>query len=140
MGKFMKGDIVVINFPFSDLSGSKRRPALVLSDLDGDDIILFQITSRSKSDKYSVKLDEKDFVDGKLSVESVVRPNKIFTADKNIILYTACKISEEKTNQVINAVIGIVNGQMERDWSGRKSANGLKSARYLRYNGRHNEI
>jgi len=40
VGKFVKGDIVVINFPFSDLSGAKRRPALVISNLDGDDLIL----------------------------------------------------------------------------------------------------
>lgn len=33
----MKGDIVVIPFPFSDLSGSKRRPALVIANLTGDD-------------------------------------------------------------------------------------------------------
>ena len=31
MGRFVKGDIVVLNFPFSDLSGNKRRPALVVA-------------------------------------------------------------------------------------------------------------
>jgi mRNA interferase MazF len=46
MERFVKGDIVVIPFPFSDLSGSKKRPALVLADLQGDDIILCQITSQ----------------------------------------------------------------------------------------------
>jgi hypothetical protein len=40
MGRFVKGNVVVMPFPFSDLSGSKRRPALVLADLDGDDILL----------------------------------------------------------------------------------------------------
>jgi hypothetical protein len=40
MGRFVKGNVVVVSFPFSDLSGSKRRPALVLADLDGDDILL----------------------------------------------------------------------------------------------------
>jgi mRNA interferase MazF len=45
MGKFMKGDVVVIPFPFSDLSGSKCRPAFVLADLEGDDVVLCQITS-----------------------------------------------------------------------------------------------
>ena len=45
MGRFIKGDVVVVPFPFSDLSTSKRRPALVLADLAGDDLILCQITS-----------------------------------------------------------------------------------------------
>jgi mRNA interferase MazF len=76
MGGFVKGDIVVLNFPFSDLSAVKRRPALVISDLDGDDIILCQITSSAKTDKYSIKIEENDFINGKLSVESVIRPIK----------------------------------------------------------------
>jgi mRNA interferase MazF len=50
MARFVKGDVVVIPFPFSDLSGSKRRPALVLVDLPGDDIILCQITSQYSKD------------------------------------------------------------------------------------------
>ncbi len=45
MEKFIKGDVVVMPFPFSELSGSKKRPALVLADLPGDDILLCQITS-----------------------------------------------------------------------------------------------
>ena len=38
MAKFMKGDVVVVPFPFSDLSQSKRSPALVITALDGDDL------------------------------------------------------------------------------------------------------
>ena len=45
MAEFVKGDVVVVPFPFSDLSQAKRRPALVISKLDGDDLILCQITS-----------------------------------------------------------------------------------------------
>ncbi len=40
MAKFVKGDVVVVPFPFSDLTHSKRRPALVVSKLEGDDLIL----------------------------------------------------------------------------------------------------
>lgn len=109
MGRFVKGDIVVMNFPFSDLSGTKRRPALLISSLDGNDAILCQITSHAKTDKYSIKIEEEDFVDKKLMTESVIRPNKIFTADENIILYVACKISGEKVNSVIKAIIEIIN-------------------------------
>jgi mRNA interferase MazF len=44
MGRFVKGDVVVIPFPFSDLSATKRRPALVITALPGEDVILCQIT------------------------------------------------------------------------------------------------
>jgi len=60
MEKFIKGDVVVIPFPFSDLSGSKRRPALIISNLEGYDLILCQITSKNIKDKYAIDLkDEK---------------------------------------------------------------------------------
>lgn len=89
MGRFVKGDVVVVPFPFSDLSAAKRRPALVLADLAGDDVILCQITSRSLSDGYAVPIANSDFVDGGLRVESCARPNRLFTADSSVILYRA---------------------------------------------------
>jgi mRNA interferase MazF len=45
MAGFVKGDVVVIPFPFSDLSQSKRRPALVLAEADAQAVILCQITA-----------------------------------------------------------------------------------------------
>ena len=70
MATFVKGDIVVLPFPFSDLSASKRRPALVLANLQGDDIILCQITSKNTKDNYAIALNSNDFVGGSLSVAS----------------------------------------------------------------------
>jgi mRNA interferase MazF len=84
---FVKGDIVVIPFPFSDLCGSKRRPALVLANLPGDDIILCQITSQLSKDKFSIFLPvSKKIIKGNLPSDSFIRPSRIFTADKNIII------------------------------------------------------
>ena len=108
MGGFVKGDVVVLNFPFSDLTGIKRRPALVLSDLMGNDIILCQITSIATKDIYAIQIEDEDFVKGKLKTESVIRPNKVFTADKNLILYNACSIGNEKADKVIEVLIDIV--------------------------------
>jgi len=45
--EFVRGDIVVVPFPFSDLTEAKRRPALVLAELEGEDRILCQITSQT---------------------------------------------------------------------------------------------
>ena len=72
MGKFIKGDIVVLSYPFSDFSGTKRRPALVIANLDGDDVILCQITSQAKKDNYALSLEDTDFIDGKLNIKSVL--------------------------------------------------------------------
>ena len=57
MEKFVKGDIVIIPFPFSDLSGAKKRPSLVLANLKGDDIILCQITSQRVNDDYAIPIE-----------------------------------------------------------------------------------
>lgn len=108
MAKFVKGDIVVIPFPFSDLSGSKRRPALVLADLPGSDIILCQITSRFKKDKFSIEISQNDFSIGGLPVLSYIRPNRIFTADKNIILRKAGALKPIFTKSIIQQVISIL--------------------------------
>jgi len=104
----MKGDIVVIPFPFSDLTGSKRRPALVLADLAGEDVILCQITSVARNDSYAVPIDTTDFVSGTLPVKSFVRPSKIFTASERLILYSACRLTPEKLHTVTTAVINIL--------------------------------
>jgi mRNA interferase MazF len=89
MAAFIKGDVVVVPFPFSDLSGSKKRPALVLADLPGNDILLCQITSQQTGDNFAVPLNQEDFANGSLPLNSFIRPTRIFTADKNIIFRKA---------------------------------------------------
>lgn len=96
----MKGDVVVIPFPFSDLSSNKKRPALIVATLEGDDIILCLITS-SRSDIYSLTLGDKDFKEGKLDIQSNIRPNRLFTADKSLISYKVGSLKENKIKEVI---------------------------------------
>ena len=85
MEKPVVGEIVAIGFPFSDLSGAKVRPALVVSTLPGNDVILCQITSRFRADRLSVPIDQSFFSWGSLPVARLVRCGKIFTADAKII-------------------------------------------------------
>ncbi len=108
MEQFVKGDVIVIPFPFSDLSGSKRRPALVLANLQGDDIILCQITSQHINDDYAIPLMNTDFSEGSLPVNSNIRPNRIFTADKNIIIKKVGNILDNKMESVIESVHNII--------------------------------
>ena len=105
MGRLIKGQVVVLPFPFSDLSAAKRRPALVVASLPGDDVILCQITSVSRSDSYTVQIDEADFVIGSLDRTSFVRTNRLFTADTAIITRLAGQLSQRKINEVMDRLI-----------------------------------
>ncbi|NUO05472.1 MAG: type II toxin-antitoxin system PemK/MazF family toxin [Candidatus Brocadia sinica] len=87
--------VVVVSFPFSDLTQAKRRPALVITALEGDDVILCQITSQTIKDNYALLLEDKDFETGSLKQPSNVRPNRIFTIDSHIILYQLAVVKEK---------------------------------------------
>lgn len=108
MATFVKGDIVVIPFPFSDMSASKRRPALVLADLPGEDIVLCQITSKNIEDGFAISLNNSDLSNGDLPVASNIRPNRLFTADKKLIIYTLGSISQSKYKQVIEVIVNLI--------------------------------
>ncbi|MHB1654615.1 MAG: type II toxin-antitoxin system PemK/MazF family toxin [Desulfitobacteriaceae bacterium] len=108
MGKFVKGDVVVIPFPFSDLSISKRRPALVLAELKGNDIILCQITSKEINDEYAIPLLTREFQEGNLNQDSNIRPNRLFTADESIVISKAGTINNYKIGIVIDKTIEIL--------------------------------
>jgi len=105
LAEFVKGDVVVVPFPFSDLTHAKRRPALVVAEFDGDDLLLCQITSQRIRDSYAVAIDEGDFEVGSLRQRSHVRPNRLFTADRQIILYRAGRLKLEKLKEVIDRII-----------------------------------
>ena len=109
MGRFVRGDVVIIPFPFSDLWGSKKRPVFIIADLPGDDLIACQITSKAKSDQFALSLGAHDFVSGGLPIDSFIRPNKIFTVDKNLILSIAGHLTEEKIQEALNAVVAIIS-------------------------------
>ncbi len=108
MAGFVKGDVVVVPFPYSDLSQSKRRPALVITPLPSGDVVLCQITSQAVTDGDAVPLNISDFTTGSLPKPSNIRANKLFTADAEIILRTAGRVTENKLQDVINRVVEVV--------------------------------
>ncbi|MBT4192108.1 MAG: type II toxin-antitoxin system PemK/MazF family toxin [Candidatus Diapherotrites archaeon] len=108
MEGLVKGNIVVMPFPFTDLKATKKRPALVIANLLGDDLIVCQITGQIKKDTYVVELKDSQINGGKLSWDSFIRTNKIFTADKSIILYKIGSLKKEKMYEVENKIINIV--------------------------------
>lgn len=108
MERFVKGDIVVVPFPFSDLSRSKRRPALVVQHFEGEDLLLAQITSKTVQDNFAIPLIENEFETGSLNKPSNIRPNKLFTCSKNLILYKIGSLKTSKMTFVADSIAEIV--------------------------------
>lgn len=105
MARFVVGEVVVVNFPFSNLKGQKLRPALVVAQSEFNDLILCQITSKAYSSQSAIKLTSKDFTIGKLPIISYIRPDKLFTTDPLIIVKSVGQLKDGLLDQVISQLI-----------------------------------
>jgi len=115
MGTPSIGTIVLIPFPFSDLSGSKLRPTLIIASAGRGDWICAQITSNSYSDITAIQIQESDFFGGTLSRISFVRPGKLFTANENLFRRYIATLRPEKFNVVLDAIISLLRGTYNAD-------------------------
>jgi mRNA interferase MazF len=102
------GVVVLLPFPFSDLSGSQLRPALVLAQASRDDWILCQITSRPYADLRSVELRPEDFSLGGLELAVMREPRKLFTANGRIILRQAGHVTSQVLERVFDSVVALL--------------------------------
>lgn len=83
-------ELVLIPYPFTDQSGTKVRPAIIVSNDEyndcSDDCVLVPVTSVLKDDKYSLSLTQTDLNSGTLVTESRIKVDKIFCIDKKLII------------------------------------------------------
>ncbi len=98
MVKPVAGEIVLIPFPRTD--SGKRRPALVIADLPGADLILCQITSRGHSDAFAVPLTSSDCEHGEVGQPCYIRPQRLFTVEQRVCLQSVGKVTAEKFDEV----------------------------------------
>lgn len=108
MGAFTVGQVIVLPFPFSDLSRQKNRPALLLADAEHGDWVLCQITSNPFMDSRAVELTSQDFSAGGLQRTSYARSGKLFTANQSLMLYAAGKLTLSSFHKTRNAVIALL--------------------------------
>jgi len=102
------GAVVLVPFPFSDLSQSKLRPAAVLADAGRGDWILCQITSNPYGDARAIALTDDSFQRGSLRVASYARPGKLFTANRNLMVAEIGVLKAETLKGIITAVIALL--------------------------------
>ncbi|MBX3061212.1 MAG: type II toxin-antitoxin system PemK/MazF family toxin [Anaerolineae bacterium] len=103
-----RGDIVIVRFPFTDLSGSKRRPAVVLAVYSPDVVVAF-ISSvvPTVPEKSDVMLQPTiaDFAATGLKVPSVIRLRKLATLEQNLITRRMGRLSSGLLTAVDEALL-----------------------------------
>ncbi len=104
MEGLVRGDVVILEFPFSNMTQVKRRPALIIKVPKGDDVIACQITGKSYQKDLEIPIKREDFHKGNLKLESYLRIDKIFTLEKNLIKYKAGNLKPEKVDIIIESV------------------------------------
>jgi len=102
------GAIVLVLFPFSDLSQTKVRPAVVLADAGRGDCIPCQITSKPYSDANAIELTNAAFATGSLRVTSYARPAKLFTANQNLITSQVGQLAPATLRSIAQAGANII--------------------------------
>jgi mRNA interferase MazF len=98
MRKYNLGDIVLIKFPFTDSAKEKKRPALILLDLEDEDVILSRITSQDKYCEYDIEITEWQKCN--LLLPSIIRLHKIATLNKNLIDKKLGKLTDNDLKNV----------------------------------------
>jgi mRNA interferase MazF len=102
------GIVVLVRFPFSDLSSSKLRPAVVLAHAGGVDWILCQVTSNPYGDPAAIPLMGTSFATGGLGRESFARPGKLFTASEAIVVRRTGALTRIAHQEVVERVVSIL--------------------------------
>jgi mRNA interferase MazF len=89
-----RGDLLLVPFPFTDLTATKRRPVLVLTAADSyGDFIALPVTSRPQLE-HAVPLRESDLVSGALPAASWIRTNRVVTLNSSLVVKSIGQVSE----------------------------------------------
>jgi len=106
---YTQGSIVLIPFPFTDLSGSKVRPATIISNgkIGSDVIVVFLTTQKKLSSKHTVIINKTS--ENGLKVMSKILCSKIATLDAKIVLGEIGHLSKNDLVKVKKGVSNVLN-------------------------------
>ena len=107
---FNQGEILLIPVPFSDLSSVKKRPVLVLSNNEHNssskDIIVIAITSNLS--QKGIEISNNNLIDGFLPKKSIIKVDKIYTLETNIVIKKIGKIHNDVLSNVYNEFVKLI--------------------------------
>ena len=94
----VKGDIILIPFPFTDLKGQKKRPAIVLTSDNSDVTVSFITTKLKWYSKLDIKLKPSE--NNGLKKPSMIKLNKIATIEKELVVGILGKMKYQKIDEL----------------------------------------
>jgi len=109
MTVYKRRDVILVPFPFSDLSYSKKRPALVLVDIhERDELICMMLTSALSID-HKVDISIKDIDLAGLPKPTVARISRVFTLKQSLVIKRLGIIEKEEYKDIISRLIKLLN-------------------------------
>lgn len=97
-------DVLLVPFPFSDQSGRKVRPVVVISNDEfnshSEDVIVSGVTSNVKKERYAISLDNNDLESGRLFTECSIKVENILRLEKGLVIKKIGKVKEKKLNEI----------------------------------------
>jgi mRNA interferase MazF len=94
----LQGEIVLVPVPFTDLSSSRRRPVIVVSNdayqASTADFVAVAMTSNLKNEPHSFEITSADLVAGRLNRPGRVRVDRIYTLAQGIVVAHFARVSD----------------------------------------------
>ena len=104
----MRGEVVVVPFPFSDLSTLKSGPAIVLIDLPGPDVVLAAISTTGHA-PHAVPLGAGDFQRGRFDHPSFVNPTKLSTFQRSQVRWIVGTVTENQRAEITAKLVSLLS-------------------------------
>ena len=112
--QFEFGEVALVPFPFTDLSQTKKRPVLIISNSDytsaSEDVVCCAITSNIVNTSYSILLETKDMIRGSIPLTSRIKCAKIFTLEKSLFIKKMGKVNPGIASQVKESLARLFDG------------------------------
>ncbi len=106
---FERGDLLLVPFPFSDLSASKRRPVLALTTPESyGDFIALAVTSRPQAE-HGVPINAPDMARGMLPTSSWIRVDRVVTLNASLVVKTTGHVTDDILSEAVQRFCNFIS-------------------------------
>lgn len=108
MGPFAVRDVIVVPFPFSDLSQTKVRPTVCIARVENKEWMVCAVTSTGQGDPHAVSISAADFESGGIAHHSFARPLKILTVHESRVVRKAGTLKVAAFNRILDELVAVL--------------------------------